>query len=140
MMPIKTQIVNTSGEGFYDITKEIRQCLRDLAPQNTDGILVCQIQHTSAALCINEAFDPSAKLDMENFLKHLAPRNLSFITHTAEGADDSPSHMKSILMQTSLTLIVESGELDIGQWSGIYLCEFRDAPHMRKVKVKFLQG
>lgn len=139
-MPIKTQIVNTSGEGFYDITAQMRQCLEELNPSDEDGILVCQIQHTSAALCINEAFDPSAKVDMENFLKHLAPRSLSFITHTAEGPDDSPSHMKSILMQTSLTMIIENGELDIGRWSGIYLCEFRDATHTRKVKVKFMKG
>ncbi|AYF44728.1 secondary thiamine-phosphate synthase enzyme [Halobacteriovorax sp. BALOs_7] len=140
MMPIKTQIVNTSGEGFYNITKEIRHCAKELNPQERDGILVLQIQHTSAALCVNEAFDPSAKEDMENFLKYLVPRDLSFITHTAEGPDDSPSHMKSILMQTGLTLIIEDGEFDIGRWSGIYLCEFRDHKQERKVKVKFIEG
>lgn len=140
MMPIKTQIVNTSGEGFYNITEEIRKSQKELNPHERDGILVLQIQHTSAALCVNEAFDPSAKVDMENFLKHLAPRNLKFITHTAEGPDDSPSHMKSILMQSSLTLIVEDGEFDIGTWSGIYLCEFRDHNQSRKVKMKFMEG
>lgn len=139
-MPIKIELVNTSGERFYDISEQIKASAKALNPHNLDGILICQIQHTSAALCVNEAFDPSAKKDMENFLKNLAPRNLSFITHTAEGPDDSPSHMKSILMQTSLTFIVEAGNLDIGQWSGIYLCEFRDAPNTRKVKIKFMAG
>ena len=139
-MPIKTELVNTSGERFYDISDQINECAKALNPHNEDGILICQIQHTSAALCVNEAFDPSAKDDMENFLKHLAPRNLNFITHTAEGADDSPSHMKSILMQNSLTFIIEAGVLDIGHWSGIYLCEFRDSPQTRKIKVKFMAG
>ncbi len=139
-MPIKTELVNTSGERFYDITSQIKDALIELNPNQEDGILVCQIQHTSAALCVNEAFDPSAKADMENFLKHLAPRKLNFITHTAEGPDDSPSHMKSILMQSSLTFIIEDGEIDIGRWSGIYLCEFRDAPNRRKIKLKFLKG
>lgn len=77
---------------------------------------------------------------MEKFLMHLAPRNLSFIEHDDEGEDDSPSHMKSILLNQNMGLIVESGEIVMGTWQGIYLAEFRDAPHSRKVLLKFIEG
>lgn len=74
---------------------------------------------------------------MENFLKHIASRDLPFIEHTLEGPDDSPSHMKSILLQQHLAIPVEEGELLLGTWQGIYLAEFRDAPHQRSIIVKF---
>ena len=93
--------------------------------------------HTSCGLTINESYDPSAASDMESFLKHLAPRDLSLITHTAEGEDDSPSHMKSMLINNSLQLIVEEGNPLIGTWQGIFLCEFRDRPHRRNILLKF---
>lgn len=131
---MKTIQISTSGEGFYDITNELGAEI----PQNASGICVAFIQHTSCALTINENFDPSAKKDMETFLKHLAPRNLSFITHTAEGPDDSPSHMKSILLNQSLTIPVNQGKLCLGTWQGIYLAEFRDQPHQRRILIKLI--
>ena len=127
---------STNGEKFYSITQEIQNELKGLAGDN-DGILTIFCPHTSCAMCLNENYDSSARKDMENFLKHLAPRNLGFITHTAEGPDDSPSHMKSILLQSSIQLIVQGGELRIGTWQGLYLCEFRDAPHTRKLWLNF---
>lgn len=138
-MPIKRVIVNTSGERFYNITDQVTQGAReDIA--GLDGILYIFTMHTSCALTINESFDPSAKTDMENFLKHLAPRNLQFITHDDEGPDDSPSHMKSILLNQNLCLPVQSGEIIMGQWQGIYLAEFRDDPKKREVILKFIEG
>jgi secondary thiamine-phosphate synthase enzyme len=104
------------------------------------GVLYLFLPHTSCGLIIQESFDPSAKADMEKFLKHLAPRTLSFIEHTAEGPDDSPSHMKTILTGNSLQVIVENGEILLGTWQGIYLCEFRDGRHSRKVHLKFIEG
>ena len=138
-MPIKTLIVNTNGEAFYDITNDIKNNLEGLSG-NSDGVLHMFILHTSCALTINESFDPSAKRDMERFLKHLAPRNLDFIEHDAEGPDDSPSHMKSILLNQNIALPIEKGEMLLGEWQGIYLAEFRDGSKQRKVLLKFIEG
>jgi len=132
-------VIKTSGEAFYDITSDIKNwTLNNLEGQS--GVLHLFIMHTSCALTINESYDPAARRDMEKFLKHLAPRNLSFIEHDDEGEDDSPSHMKSILLNQNLGLIVDKGNLLIGTWQGIYLAEFRDAPHNRKVVLKFIKG
>lgn len=131
--------ITTGGERFYDITKEVRSSLSDNTTEQ-NGLLILFNPHTSCGLTINEAHDPSACTDMEKFLKHLAPRNLKFIEHTAEGPDDSPSHMKSILLQNSLQLIVEDGQLQLGTWQGLYLCEFRDTRKVRELKLKFIAG
>ena len=74
----------------------------------------------------------------QSFMKHLAPRNLNFITHTLEGPDDSPSHMKSILLQSSLAIPVDKGEIFLGRWQGLYLAEFRDQPKRREILLKFI--
>ncbi|WP_216639890.1 secondary thiamine-phosphate synthase enzyme YjbQ [Halobacteriovorax marinus] len=81
---------------------------------------------------------PSARGDLESFLDHIAPRNLPFIKHTDEGEDDSPSHMKTLLVNQSMSFIVDSGELILGTWQGIYLCEFRDSPKQRNILIKFV--
>tara|TARA_B100000886_G_C20365738_1_gene467235 strand:- start:44 stop:454 length:411 start_codon:yes stop_codon:yes gene_type:complete len=125
--------VTTSGEQFYDITDKIR----DISLVS-DGTLQLFLPHTSCALCISEAFDPSAISDVNEFMKNLAPRDLNFITHTAEGPDDSPSHMKSVLLQQSISIFVEEGKIVLGQWQGIYLAEFRDGQHLRKVYYKYI--
>ncbi|TNF31569.1 MAG: YjbQ family protein [Deltaproteobacteria bacterium] len=138
-MTYQTLNVQTNGESFYDITKELKKwCSENLASRS--GVLHLFIMHTSCALTINESYDPAARRDMERFMKHLAPRDLAFIEHDDEGEDDSPSHMKSILLNQNLGLVVEKGELVIGTWQGIYLAEFRDAPHNRKVVLKFIEG
>ncbi len=132
-------VVGTNGERFYNITKSIISNLEQiLKDQNAEsGVLHLFVTHTSCALTISEAFDPNAAVDVENFLKHTAPRNLNFIKHDDEGPDDSPSHMKSVLLNQSISLIVDSGKLVLGTWQGIYLAEFRDLPHTRKVLLKF---
>ena len=134
---MKTISLQTSGEKFYDITEKVRGSVSDLA-KSESGIAFIFCQHTSCGLVINENYDPTAKLDMEAFLKHLAPRNLSFIQHTIEGEDDSPSHMKSMLIQQHLALPVEQGALVMGTWQGIFLAEFRDAAKNRKILIKFI--
>ncbi|EQC46429.1 secondary thiamine-phosphate synthase enzyme [Bacteriovorax sp. BSW11_IV] len=128
--------VKTHGEKFYNITEEVKRYVSQICA-NHSGILHLFVTHTSCALTINESYDPSARIDLENFLKHLAPRNLSLITHTDEGEDDSPSHMKSLLCHQNLAFIVEKGQLLLGTWQGIYLAEFRDDPKTRIVLVKF---
>ncbi len=136
---ITTIELQTSGEQFYEITDQVKMSLNKLLKDSNSksGVLTLFITHTSCGLTINESYDPAAKNDMENFLKHLAPRNLNFITHTEEGPDDSPSHMKTMLINQNLSFIVESEELLLGTWQGIYLCEFRDSPKTRKILVKF---
>ena len=132
--------IRTGGEKFYNITEEINHAFSEITGYKSDsrGILTVFCPHTSCALTISEAWDPTAKKDLEEFLKQCAPRNLPFITHTCEGPDDSPSHMKSILLQSSLNLIIEESALKLGQWQGVYLAEFRDAPHTREIWLQAL--
>ena len=126
----------TNGEGFYDITNRVIGNIESI----DSGILTLYCPHTSCAITMNEAYDPTANADMVAFLKHLAPRNLGFIQHTLEGPDDSPSHMKAMLLQSSLQVIIDKGVPVIGQWQGIYLAEFRDGPHTRRLHVKTMAG
>jgi secondary thiamine-phosphate synthase enzyme len=134
--------IETHGERFYNITEQVKEALnKHLSqdhPDKSSGVVHLFMPHTSCALTINEAFDYSAQEDMESLLKYLAPRNLNFIKHSSEGPDDSPSHMKSILLQQSLGLIVENKKMIIGTWQGIYLAEFRDNPHRRQILLKFI--
>lgn len=138
-MESTTLCVSTPGDGLHDITSQVANLLTEILPsESQNGLLHLFLQHTSCALTINEAYDPLAAKDMENFLKHLAPENLSFIKHTDEGPDDSPSHMKALLTGHSLTIPVIKGEMQLGQWQGIYLCEFRKDPKQRKLLLSFL--
>lgn len=137
-MGYNTIIQSTEGEKFYNITEKVNKEVLALNPQLKPGILHLFLTHTSCALTINEAYDKSAQEDLTTFLKHVAPRNLSYITHTAEGPDDSPSHMKTMLLQQSLSFIIDSGKLILGTWQGIYLAEFRDSPKHRNILVKFV--
>ena len=139
MLPVEITI-STSGEEFYEITHQIEQELIRMTQSNPEGMLHIFIAHTSCALTINESFDPSAKEDMKNFLRHLAPQNLSFISHTSEGPDDSPSHMKSILLQNTLSIPVHQAKMMLGTWQGIYLCEFRMDSKHRKIILKYVEG
>jgi len=129
--------VRTAGERFYDITDQIQSAVKKEAGSRS-GVVHLMLMHTSCGLCMGEAYDPSARVDMEEFLRRLAPRSQPFITHTAEGPDDSPSHMKSILMHQSITLIVDNGRALLGTWQGVYLCEFRDGSRTRTVTLKFM--
>lgn len=136
VMSIEKMIIETTGERLYPITELVRGAASPLV-HSSSGILHLFCMHTSCSLVISESYDPTAKEDLEAFFKHLAPRNLPFIKHTLEGPDDSPSHMKSVLLQQNLALIVEEGELVLGTWQGIYLAEFRDRPHSRKILLKY---
>ncbi len=141
-MALFTAEFKTNGENFYNITdlikKSLSSYLESLHQEKKSGLLCLFIPHTSCALTISEAFESSAIDDVKSFLKHIASRKLPFITHTTEGADDSPSHMKSILLQQSINLIVEKGEIILGTWQGIFLAEFRDDPKNRKIHLKFI--
>ena len=93
------------------------------------------IRHTSASLTIQENADPSARADLETFLDRLVPERASWMTHTIEGDDDMPSHIKAVLTQVSLSIPIVDGGLALGTWQGIYLWEHRDHPGPREILV-----
>ncbi|HLY10560.1 MAG TPA: secondary thiamine-phosphate synthase enzyme YjbQ, partial [Planctomycetota bacterium] len=99
------------------------------------GMCTLFIRHTSASLIIQENYDPSARADLETFMDRLVPENAPWITHTLEGQDDMPSHIKSVLTQVSLSIPILDGRLALGTWQGIYLWEHRDSPSPREILV-----
>lgn len=123
--------------GFYAITKEVVKALPELQT-TTAGLLHLFLQHTSAALTINENADASVLVDLQTSFNSLAPESDSYC-HALEGVDDMPGHIKSSLLGVSLTIPVQEGKLALGQWQDIYLCEFRLEPHRRNVLLT-LQG
>lgn len=129
--------VESSGKGLYLITDQINQVLNSWAVQ--EGMCYLFIPHTSASLVINESYDPSARQDMENFLERLVPEGESWYRHTMEGRDDSPSHMRSILTQTSLSIPVDEGALSLGTWQGVYLFEHRVRSYRRNVLIRYME-
>jgi secondary thiamine-phosphate synthase enzyme len=118
------------GRGYHIITSIIEKNLDDL-PEN--GLLNIFIKHTSAGLSINENADPSVTMDFESFMKRLVPEDTSLYSHTMEGTDDMPAHIKSSLFGFSLTIPITKHSLNMGTWQGIYLCEFRNQKHRRKL-------
>jgi secondary thiamine-phosphate synthase enzyme len=111
------------SRGFHLITRTIEQHLKGLPEKGLINIL---IKHTSAAITINENADPSVRTDFEKVFNRLIPENQSYYSHTMEGADDLPAHIKSSILGQSLTLPITNHRLNLGTWQGIYLCEFRN--------------
>ncbi len=128
--------ISTGGKGLYSFTESVEARIRDWDIQ--EGMCYLYVQHTSASLVISESYDPSAKMDLEVFMEKLAPENQPWHRHTLEGADDSPSHMRAMLTQTSLTIPVDASRLNLGTWQGIYLFEHRSRGHRRKVLIRCL--
>jgi len=109
--------------GFHLITDIIVSEIKNL-PET--GILHVFLKHTSAALTINENADPSVRHDLKLSLNEIAPEHQKFYTHTSEGSDDMPSHVKSSILGASLSIPITNHRLNLGIWQGIYLCEFRN--------------
>tara|TARA_B100001971_G_scaffold215193_1_gene260084 strand:- start:170761 stop:171171 length:411 start_codon:yes stop_codon:yes gene_type:complete len=130
MVEHKHITLSTKNRGFHLITDEILSQLGEL-PNN--GLLSIFIQHTSCGLTINENADPSVRVDFETSFNHLIKENESFYTHTMEGPDDMPAHIKSSLVGSSLTVPIINKQLGLGTWQGIYLCEFRDHATARRI-------
>ncbi len=116
--------------GIHLIGKEI---LSQLPALPRKGLLHLLIKHTSAALALNENADPDVRRDLNTIFDRLVPENAPYYMHTDEGPDDMPSHAKSVIVGSSLTLPVTDGRLNLGTWQGIYLCEFRDYGGPRKI-------
>ena len=125
--------VRTPGQGLHEITDRVARIVHDSGVD--DGLCTVFIRHTSASLTIQENADPSAKADLEAWLNRLVPENDRLYTHTFEGPDDMPSHIKAILTNVSLSIPVMEGRLTLGTWQGIYLWEHRRSPHTREIVV-----
>lgn len=110
------------ARGSHLITDLVEKNLGELPDS---GLLHVFIQHTSAALAINENADPTVRSDLDKFFDHLVPEDISYFDHTMEGPDDMPAHVKSVLAGSSVTLPITGGRLNLGTWQGIYLMEFR---------------
>jgi secondary thiamine-phosphate synthase enzyme len=123
--------VRTRGAGTYEITSEVTKALK--ASGLVQGIATVFCQHTSCSLVLMENADPSARHDLEAWLDRLVPGNDPHFTHTLEGADDMPSHIKMALTRTSETVPFADAELMLGTWQGIFLWEHRRAAHTRSI-------
>jgi secondary thiamine-phosphate synthase enzyme len=118
--------------GFHLVTREIVGALPELGDVQV-GLLHLLIQHTSASLALNENASPDVRRDFESYFNAAVPEDAPYWTHTLEGPDDMPAHIKAALLGPSLTLPVSRGRLALGTWQGIYLCEHRDRGGPRSV-------
>ena len=123
------------GQGFVDITDEAARFVEEIGAR--EGVLSLFIRHTSASLTIQENADPSVLADLSTVLAKLAPENAKW-THEAEGPDDMPAHVRTMLTATSLQIPVLNGEMMLGTWQAIYLIEHRRLPHNREVVLQFV--
>lgn len=129
-------VVPTRGKGTNEITDRVESLLR--ASGITTGLCTVFVQHTSASLVIYENADPTARADLHRYFEDLVPEDHPGLVHTAEGPDDSTSHLKMALTRTSESIPIAEGRLALGTWQGIYLFEHRKAPHRRSVTVSLL--
>ena len=126
-------VIETQKRGSFDITEHVAAVVD--TSDIDDGLCHLFIRHTSASLIVNENADPAVLSDLEIFLRDLVPDGDPRFRHTAEGPDDMPAHIRSILTQTDLSIPVRGGRLALGTWQGIYLLEHRLTPHRRSVLV-----
>lgn len=128
--------VRSSGQGTYELTGQLEQLLRESGLR--DGMLTVFCRHTSCSLVIMENADPSARRDLEAWLRRLVPEEDPHFTHTLEGPDDMPSHIKMALTRTSENIPFSGGRLALGTWQGCFLWEHRSSPHTRELQVTLI--
>ncbi len=122
---------NTHGQGLTEITKEIAQWIQR---QNICvGLITIYIRHTSASLVVQENADPLVMEDLEVYFKRIAPEDPDLYSHTSEGSDDMPAHIKGALTDTSLSIPINNSSMVLGTWQGIFIFEHRIKPHLREV-------
>ncbi|XXF79256.1 secondary thiamine-phosphate synthase enzyme YjbQ [Myxococcaceae bacterium GXIMD 01537] len=125
--------VSTRGRGFHDITAEVRRAVAESGARA--GLCTVFLHHTSASLILCENADPDVRGDLEAFFARLVPDGDSLFQHDAEGPDDMPAHVRTVLTQNSLNIPVREGTVDLGTWQGVYVWEHRTSPHRRRVTV-----
>ena len=130
-----TLAMATSGEGFFEITREVARFLENIKAR--DGAVLLYLRHTSASLVIQENADPEVQTDLVTALARIAPADAGWV-HEVEGPDDMPAHIKSMLNGVCLHVPVVAGKMALGTWQGIYVAEHRARPHRREVTLQFL--
>ena len=134
----RTFVIETAGQGLTEFTRGVAHWLHG----EGDGLLTLFVRHTSCSLLIQENADPEVQADLRAYFNRLVPPttdpSMSYLTHTYEGPDDMPAHIKAAMMPVSLSIPVQDGCMRLGSWQGIYLFEHRDRPHSRQVAAHFL--
>ena len=128
--------IKTSGQFLYEITNKINTWLKE--KKINQGQLLVFIKHTSSSLIIQENASGEVLKDIQTFFSRLVPENETLYTHTIEGSDDMPAHIKSLLTQTSLTIPIENNKMDLGMWQGIFLFEHRRSSFSRTIKLSLI--
>jgi len=123
--------IKTRGAALYQFTPRVIAFVTET--QIGAGLLTCFVRHTSVSLVIQENADPDVQRDLVGFMERLVSRDERLYRHATEGPDDMPSHIRSMLTQSSLSIPVQHGKLLLGRWQGLYLFEHRDAPHEREI-------
>src|SRR5438874_4067926 len=123
--------ISTRGKGTYEITEKVASAIA--ANNVQSGTVVVFVRHTSCSLILMENADPSARRDLEKFFERLVPEDTPYFEHTAEGGDDSTSHIRSVLTRSSEVIPIADGQMHLGTWQGIFLFEHRRAPHRREI-------
>lgn len=130
-------LIETTGPGLYEFTNQVRAFVRGKG----DGLLTLFVRHTSCSLAIQENADPEVRSDLTAFFDRLVPPSdhpaMAYLTHTYEGPDDMPAHIKAALLPVSLSIPVTAGHPGLGTWQGVYLFEHRRRPHRREVAAHF---
>jgi secondary thiamine-phosphate synthase enzyme len=132
----RTLTIASPGRGTTDITAEVQRVVAEAGVHS--GLCNVFIHHTSASLIVCENADPSVRSDLERFAARLVPDGDAMFEHRAEGPDDMPAHVRSVLTQTSLSLPVSGGRCDLGTWQGVYLWEHRHGGHRRKITISVI--
>ena len=137
-MPVHsaTFTLSTSGKGTYEITPQIAAAVD--ASGISRGTVTVFVKHTSCSLIIMENADRTARRDLEKFFERLVPEDTAYFEHTAEGGDDSTSHIRSVLTRSSEVIPIADGRMQLGTWQGIFLFEHRRAPHRRQIVISIL--
>lgn len=127
--------VQTNGQGLYEFTSQVSAFVSNASVET--GLLTLFVRHTSCSLIVQENADPEVQTDLKAFFARLVPPtsdpSMSYLTHTYEGPDDMPAHIKAALNQVSISIPISKGRLALGTWQGIYLFEHRDAMHNRSI-------
>ena len=129
-------VIATRGRGFYEFTRAVESWVGE--NKFKDGLLTLHLRHTSASLLIQENVDPDVRRDLEAFFQRLAPDGDPLFSHTTEGDDDMPAHVRTALTAVNLSIPVRGGRPVFGTWQGIYLWEHRTHPHSRRVALHFI--
>ncbi len=128
----KEIIISSKERGFHLITEDICNQIAEIKDYQI-GLMHLFIKHTSASLGINESADSTVRLDMESHFNQMVPEDASYYKHTLEGPDDMPAHLKSILIGSNISIPIHKGQLDLGVWQGVYICEHRNDGGDRKI-------